>query len=74
MSNEYYKIAYENVMTFNEMLEKEIEKLQLELDRTNSTLKKYANKLIRIAHLHDHYVEYDYREFDKLLEEVLYNE
>lgn len=55
-------------------LKQEIEKLTLELDNTNSTLKKYANKLIRIAHLHDHYVEYDYREFDKLLEEVLYNE
>ena len=55
-------------------LKQEIEKLKLELDNTNSTLKKYANKLIRIAHLHDHYVEYDYREFDKLLEEVLYNE
>ena len=55
-------------------LKQEIEKLELELDSTNSTLKKYANKLIRIAHLHDHYVEYDYREFDELLEEVLYNE
>ena len=55
-------------------LKQEIEKLELELDNTNSTLKKYANKLIRVAHLHDHYVEYDYRDFDKLLEEVLYNE
>lgn len=57
-----------------EKLNKKLEKLELELDSTNSTLKKYADKLIRIAHLHDHYLEYDYREFDKLLEEVLYNE
>ena len=90
MNEEDYKIAYENVMTANKMLEKEldkfrpftsayemkkeIEKLELELDSTNSTLKKYADKLIMIAHLHDHYFEYDYRDFDKLLEEVLYND
>ena len=74
MNEEDYKIAYENVMTANKMLEKEIEKLELELDSTNSTLKKYADKLIKIAHLHDHYFEYDYRDFDKLLEEVLYND
>ena len=74
--DKYWKVYDELVEKDREItrLIKEIEKLHLELDSTNSTLKKYANKLIRVAHLHDHYVEYDYREFDKLLEEVLYNE
>lgn len=64
------RFAIKNILD----LLKENEKLKLELDSANSNLKKYANKLIKIYHLHDHYVEYDYREFDKLLEEVLYNE
>lgn len=63
-----------DILNEYEKLNKKLEELELELDSTNSTLKKYADKLIRIAHLHDHYLEYDYREFDKLLEEALYDE